>query len=454
MAAQPNQQFRVDPNQQFAVDKEAPDIMVIGGGLSGLAASIQLAASGFRVVCCESAADFGHIVGESLDWSAPELLKRLTLQMEDLVRKEISTYKRHVVLKLPDDSLTEYLPSPWLARPPLNIELRTLHVDRVRLHQELSGIAAQHGVTFVRDRIVEVERSGQTITGIRGAAGQMFRAKWFIDASGSAASLFGREFRLPAVEYGPKKVAMWTYFDVADWNEGTTLYATADQRQYMNWIWEIPIRPGTISVGCVSTAAKIKQQRSETLPTKEIFRRHLQKFDRFRELLRHCEVPAIHVTSFTCRVFRKVCGPNWIIIGEAASLPDPITGNGVTAALRHAAEASRLICKFRKKGKISRWAQATYNLRVRHMGKFFNSLIEKLAYEWPVRDRMGLLWAGDAYTIPAWSINQIYSRIQPFGLLSTALFCLFLASLRAAAWTFYQLCRLFPGPQQTLASEP
>jgi 2-polyprenyl-6-methoxyphenol hydroxylase-like FAD-dependent oxidoreductase len=440
------------PDQQVMANEEATDVVVIGGGLSGLAASIHLARSGFRVTCFEPATDFEHIVGESLDWSAPELFRQLELQMDELVRSEVSTYKRHVILTMPDKSATEYVPSAWLGRPPLNIELSTMHVDRVRLHQKVTRIALASGVLIVHDRIAGIDRKGRIITGVRTAVGRWFTAKWFIDASGAAASMFGREFRIPSVEYGPKKVAMWTYFDASDCSEGTTLYAMAEPRQYMNWVWEIPIRPGTISVGCVSTGTEVKQQRERKLSVKEIFTRQLLMFDRFRDLIRDNDVPSIQVTSFTCRVFRKVCGPNWIIIGEAASLPDPITGNGVTASLRHASEAARLICKFRSKGRISAWAQTTYSLRVFHMGKFFNSLIEKLAYDWPVRDRMGLLKAGDAYTVFAWSINHIYSRISPAGMFSTALFSLFLTSLRGAAWILYHLCRAFSTPPRMLTA--
>ena len=138
-------------------------------------------------------------------------------------------------------------------------------------------------------------------------------------------------------------------------------------------------------------------------------------------------------------------------MGEAASLPDPITGNGVTTALRHAADASRLLAKFQNEETISLWARAVYHLRVFKMGTFFNRLIEKLAYQWPIRDRMGLLTAGDAYTIPAWSTNHIYSRLRPEGMPSTLLFCLFLISIREVAWIFYNLCRLFPAALLALA---
>src|SRR5450755_2271005 len=349
------------------------DVTVIGGGLAGLAAAARLAKRGFRVACFEPVTDFTHLVGESLDWSAPELFNDLGLPMDDLIRREVSTFKRHVILKLPDDSATEYIPSPWLARPPLNIELRTIHVDRVRLHQDLQRIAVKNGVSIIHDRVTDVVRDGRTITGIRTALGQRVASKWFIDASGAAASLFSRLLRLTVIEYGPRKVAIWTYFEVSERQEGTTLYAMTAPRQYMNWIWEIPIRPGIISVGCVSTGEEIKRQRAQGLTVGEIFRQRLLGFTRFQELLRDAEVPTPQVTAFTCRVVQHACGPNWVIIGEAASLPDPITGNGVTTALRHGAEASRLVERFRSRGKISLWARAAYNLRVSQMGKFFNS---------------------------------------------------------------------------------
>jgi flavin-dependent dehydrogenase len=428
------------------------DVTVIGGGLTGLAASVQLAKSGLSVICLEPVTEFGHIVGESLDWSAPDLFNALELRMEDLVGAEVSTYKRHVILTLPDGSSAEYIPPPWLGRAPFNIELRTLHIDRLRLHRELIRLAKTHGVTLVQDRAVAVERNGAVIVAIQTALRQRLVSSWFIDASGAAASFLGREFKLPAVEYGPRKVALWTYLAVSDWQEGTTLYTEALPNRYMDWVWEIPINPGTISVGYVTTGAAIKEQRARGFSVEEILKRQIMKFARFRALPNDIAYETPRTTSFTCRVYKGVCGPNWIIAGEAASMPDPITGNGVTAALRHAAEASRLISKFAVRGRFSPWARATYNLRVFQMGKFFNSLIEKLAYDWPVRDRLGMLTAGDYYTVPAWSTNVLYSRIRPDGMLSTALFSLFLSSLRAAAWCFYRACRWFARTTPVLAN--
>jgi hypothetical protein len=109
---------------------------------------------------------------------------------------------------------------------------------------------------------------------------------------------------------------------------------------------------------------------------------------------------------------------------------DPMTSNGVTAALRHAAEASSLIIRYRNRDRIPALAAAMYSQRILSLGKFFNSAIENVLYDWPVRNRIGPFPAGDMYTIPAWSINVVYSRLRPRGVLSTTFFRLLIGSLR------------------------
>src|SRR5882724_7737085 len=112
------------------------DVIVIGGGLAGKAAALELARAGLSVICIELAEAVRQPVGESLDWSAPDLLSALGLPMEDLIRTQMATWKLHVTLKSRDGSSAHYVPTPWLGGAPFHIELRTLHVDRIRLDQE------------------------------------------------------------------------------------------------------------------------------------------------------------------------------------------------------------------------------------------------------------------------------------------------------------------------------
>jgi flavin-dependent dehydrogenase len=420
---------------------ETPDVTVVGGGLAGMAASLHLASANLRVTCIEPQTEAREPVGESLDWATPGLLRGLGFSMEDLVSSQIATYKRGVMLKVNGGGEQKYAPSAWLERPPCNIELRTMHVDRFRLDPELMNKAVSRGVTIVRDKAVAVERDGKRVTAIRTAAGARLTSPWFIDASGSATSLFAREFHLPAYSYGPKKVAMWSYFPSSRAEEATTIHVEERRGSYLEWIWEIPINPSTRSVGYVTTGDSIRARRHAGLTVQEIFSRQLGRFPHLKSLLDNGPYKSPSVTAFRCRSYRGVAGPNWLIAGEAASLADPITSNGVSAALRHAQEAAFLIAKFRGQPTLPRMARAAYGRRVLQMGRFFNSGIERLVYDWPSRDQTGILYAGDVYTAAAWSCNALYSRLKPTGLISSFAFGALLDTLRASAWAYSKLRR-------------
>ncbi len=437
------------PSMQTPAD--AIDVTVIGGGLAGMAASIHLSKAGLRVLCIEPDVADTSSVGESLDWSAPGLLKALGLTMEQLIAEKIATYKRHVTLKLGDGCDREYIPGEWLGRPPFNIELRTLHVDRSRLNQLLREIVASRGVTFLQDRVVEVETSGRRVVAVTTQLGNRISSPWFIDASGGAACLFARAFRLPAYESGPRKVAIWGYFPVAEPIEGTTLYAEGVKPRYMEWVWEIPINPNTISVGYVAPGETIKTMRQQGQTVNEILTRKLSRFPRFASLLQSVPAVSPSVTSFVCRMHGRVAGTNWLIAGEAAAMVDPMTANGVTAALRHASEASRILIESRRQQKIPYLKAAMYSRRVLGLAMFFNQGIERVIYESPIRNRIGVLQAGDVYTVPAWSLNSVYSRFRPHGTCKTLLFGLLLDLFRGGEYLLYQVCKwLQPSSRATI----
>jgi len=434
-------------------ETEQVDVTVIGGGLAGMAASIHLADAGLSVLCIEADSLDRDPVGESLDWSAPALLKDLGLPMEYLIEHGIATYKRHVVLKLRDGSKQDYIPGDWLGKPPFNVDLRTLHVDRGQLNQALREIFLAKGIRLVSDRVVHIETADRAVKAVVSAQGERIVSKWYIDASGSSASLFPRIFNLPDYEYGPHKVAMWDYFTVPESIEGTTLHADGAGPPYMEWVWQIPIHPNTISVGYVSTGEAVKEKRQQGLSVQNIFEAQLKQFPDLRDLVHDPAREPPRTTSFRCRAFANAAGPNWLIAGEAAAMVDPMTSNGVTAALRHAAEASSLIIRYRNRRSIPRLPAAMYSQRILSLARFFNSAIENVLYDWPIRNRIGPFPAGDVYTIPAWSINVAYSRMQPKGFVSTTLFSLLLASLRYSLGAFHWLCsRWLPSSQVAAAT--
>jgi len=427
------------------------DVTVLGGGLAGKAASLHLVRAGLKVVCIEPEQATRPPVGESLDWSAPDLLKQLGLPPERLLASRIATWKRHVTVKTRDGCGAHYVPSEWLGGRPFRVNLATLHVERPQMDDEILKMVVEEGVRLVRDQVVEVEATGEKICAVQTEGGRRFSSPWFIDASGIGASLVARKLDLPVVQYGPTKVAMWSYFKVQEQVEGTTLYTDPMPAEYLEWIWEIPVSPDTVSVGYVAPGPAIMSKRDQGGSVEDIFRQQLLKFPRFKALLQREPPGAVHVTSFRCRVHTQSAGPNWLLAGEAASLVDPMTSNGVTAALRHAAEAAALILKFRTRGELPRHARKAYSSRILQMAKFFNEGIEKVIYEPVVRNRISLTSAGTAYTSPAWSMNVVYARLSPDGLLSTVVLNAILGVFRVSASILFWWCGL---TKSAAANEP
>ena len=417
------------------------DAVVIGGGLAGQAAAIHLARTGMQVLCLEPRDFFSDIVGESLDWSAPQLLAQLGLTMEKLVACGAATWKRHILVTAPDGAQQRYLPGAWLAKAPWNIETRTLHLERQHVHRLLENSLADHGVVMVRERAVGFAIHHRRISSVTTSAGRSIRTNWIIDASGAAASMLAHEFSIASTAYGPRKVALWAHFPAHDEIEGTTLYALSPPGEYMEWLWQIPISPGISSVGYVAPGSAIKIGRAGGLKNPDLLSLQMRKFPQLRALISHNPPEKVSSTSFLCRTCNVTCGPNWIIIGEAASQSDPITGNGVTAALRHAEEATALICRYQRRGTIPLLARSAYNLRVSAVGRCFNSLIEKLYYQPSVRAMLGLFGTARAYTVPAWLTNLVYSRARPKRIAGTVIFCSAVFTLRAAAWMLFQVSR-------------
>jgi flavin-dependent dehydrogenase len=415
------------------------DVTVIGGGMAGMAAAIHLAKAGFHVVCLEAETSAKVPVGESLDWSAPALLADLGLPMNRLIGDDFATYKAKVIVQLPDGATRQYIPGDWLAKPPYNIELRTLHLDRVKVDAALREIILAAGVELLAGRAVEVEKDGRRVKAVRTESGQRLASAWFIDASGGAA-LFPRAFDLQADAYGPRKAAMWSYFEVQDTAPGTTLYMDGDP-PYMEWIWEIPTHPNLISVGFVASGEAVRERRQQGMSVEAIFRERLGRIARFAELLRRDGAITPQVTSFQCRVYKGLAGPNWAIVGESASMVDPLTSNGVTAALRHAAESSAMMVRAAGRGQLPYLARTLYSKRIVDVSRFFNCGIEKVIYDRPVRKRVGVLTAGRIYTVPAWVLNAVYPRLKPKGLISTVLFGFILDLFRAASVVLSFLCR-------------
>ena len=396
------------------------DVAVIGAGIAGLTASIYLREAGLSVVCLDRQRYPHSKVGESLDWSSPWFLQTVGLPSSTLLNDRIATPKAKIAIFEPGTDKWTATPPASIGRPPLRFETLTLHVDRTALDQRVYERAVALGVDFIWERVAHVERDGDRLNACVTSPGQRVEARWYLDASGTARFL-ARALEIPVVDYGRRKVCFWTYFDGAPLDTGTTFFLDSLQ-PYLSWVWDIPISPLRTSVGLVVSADSVQADRRRGLTNKQILTAALAPYERFRAALASQPDFEVQATSFQPYVTSRVCGTNWMMVGEAASMPDPLTGNGVTSGMRHARWATMAIVRAGSRPEIAAADRRWFSRHVHRLGHAFNSHIERVIYEPPVRRGLGMHAATLVYTLFAFFMNALYTRFDPTGPVAMAIF--------------------------------
>ena len=416
------------------------DVAVVGAGMGGLGACIFLRQAGFRVICIEPKPFPHSSVGESLDWSAPALLEELGLSRDELVNEQVATYKRGLrVFSFGEAPFTKLVYS-WFSNWPLQFEILTCHVDRAKLDQKLFEMAQKMGVTFIWERVSTVETQQDRVMACQLTNGQRITATWFIDASGRA-RLFAKTFSIGKSEYGRQKVCLWTHFERESHLEGTVFHVD-NSVKYLSWIWEIAITPTKVSVGYIMPADELRELRKSGQSVRQILAEALIKHERFAPLL--ASQPDYEVSSCSYRTYvnEYACGPNWFIVGEAASMPDPLTSNGVTAAIRHAQAATHFMQKASDAGRLSTLQQQLYNRDILQLPQALNRSIETALYDWPIRQELSPAYAVTIYAMLAYLANALYSKFQPRNWLGVVLFKSYLIGMRLWICGFSLIARL------------
>jgi menaquinone-9 beta-reductase len=410
------------------------DVAVIGSGIAGLAASVFLRQEGLEVVCLDAHPHPHHKVGESLDWSSPGLLQRLGIAGDDLLARGIATPKQKIVVCELGRDAWMAAPPPQIRRDPWRFETVTLHVDRTALDSLVYDRATALGTTFVWERVASLQSEGDRVTSCTTASGRCIDARWFIDATGTA-RLFAREMKIPVTEYGRRKVCLWTYFDTPPLADGTAFFVD-NSNPYLRWVWDIPISPQQTSVGFVLAADEVRDQVRAGDSVESILRDELRRHPRFDALLGRSPELRVESTSFHPYVTTKVSGANWLMVGEAASMPDPLTGNGFTSGIRHARHACEAIRAAREHDAFTARQRRSYNRHVFRLGHSFNAHIERAIYQPQIRWGFGLKMATYVYTFFAFFMNALHARFDPRGRASMATFAVVFGVARAwiAGW--------------------
>lgn len=380
------------------------DVLVVGGGPGGSTAATLLQRAGRRVIQLEKDRHPRFHIGESLLPANLPIFDRLGVA--DKVRA-LGVHKAGA--DFPDGAgghQTFRFRNALGTTPPHAYQVKREEFDAMLFeHARAGGVDARDGVKVERvdiDGIGAVTAHAQ----VRDGAALTVRAKYLVDASGRD-TLLANQFKLKRKNDRHQSAAIFAHYRGVQLREGEDAGNISIYRFDQGWCWIIPLRDGLTSVGCVCWPGHLKQRRGDNAGFLDATLRSMpQAWQRMTQAER---VSAIRVTGNYSYTSTRMCGPGWVMVGDACAFVDPVFSSGVYLAMDNAEQAAAMIDTVLARPSRETVLQAAYAKRIeRGLRVFswfiyrFNSPVMRQMFAsprntWRIEDGVVSMLAGDVF---------------------------------------------------------
>ncbi|HSU55119.1 MAG TPA: NAD(P)/FAD-dependent oxidoreductase [Candidatus Dormibacteraeota bacterium] len=336
------------------------DVLIIGAGPAGSAASTLLAEQGHKVIVLEREKFPRYHIGESLLPFTFEPLKRLGLI--DKMRQSPFVKKYSVQFVSPNGKASQ--PFYFFARYDRETVAQTWQVLRSELDQILMENARSKGATVHEEMTVkELIKDNGRVEGARvqtkDGRSLEFRARITLDCSGKEAfSSVRNNWRVK--DPFLNKVAVWTYYQGAKRDpgvdEGATTVAYVPEK---GWFWYIPQHNDMVSVGVVAEGKYLTREGVKS--PEAIFRREVEQNLWIKDHLAvGRQTGQYFLTSEYTHHARHCATDGLLLVGDAFCFLDPVFSSGFMFALKSGTMAADAVHEGLVEGDLSPGRFANY----------------------------------------------------------------------------------------------
>ncbi len=328
------------------------DVLVIGGGPAGSTVSALLSEKGWKVVLIEKDHHPRFHIGESLLPKSLPIFDRLGVRSQvekiGLVKKGAEFVSKYHEGK----SVTYYFKGARDKKDPYAYQVRRSEFDFILLkNSEKKGTGVHEGVSVTQvdlnsgdhARVVARHENGQTLE---------WQTRYVVDASGRD-SFLAKQLGLREVNQSHNSAAIYSHFENAEILEGDDRGNISIYWFDEGWIWMIPLRDSTMSIGAVCRPDYLKRREGEL---DDFLWKTLSCSPDVLKRIRNAKmvIPSM-VTSNYSYYSRQLVGEKYILVGDAYAFIDPIFSSGVHLALMGGVYAVDVIeASLQKKSSLAR----------------------------------------------------------------------------------------------------
>ncbi|MBR9793730.1 MAG: NAD(P)/FAD-dependent oxidoreductase [Gammaproteobacteria bacterium] len=209
-------------------------------------------------------------------------------------------------------------------------------------------------------RVTRVESSDDAVTCVATSDGDIFHARYFVDASGSN-GILRKAMEVPVSSpTSLQNIAIYDYWENAEWAVEIGVGGTRVQVMSIGtgWLWFIPLSPTKTSIGFICPASYRKAQKESP---EQLYLSAIRQEPRIAALTENATRKGdLKVTKDWSFLAERMVGDNWFLAGESAGFADPILAAGMTLAHSSARELAYTILELDRGEHDSGWLKRSY----------------------------------------------------------------------------------------------